>query len=114
LADESVDVVLSNCVINDAADKLVVFKELWRCRRAGGRLVLSDLMADGEFSEAALNDEVWGKWLGTALGKLEYLRTIERAGFQNLVVIAEAAFPMAEQDQRLQGRIVTLAAKAYK
>jgi arsenite methyltransferase len=59
-------------------------------------------------------DEVWGKWLGAALGKPEYLRTIERAGFKNLAVIAEAAFPMAEQDRRLQGRIVSIALKAYK
>jgi SAM-dependent methyltransferase len=114
LEDESVDVVLSNCVVNYAADKLAVFREVLRCLRPGGRLALTDLVADGEFSQAALKDEVWGQWLGVALGKQAYLRNIEGAGFRNLTVVRETAFPMAEQDERLSGRIVSIAVKAYK
>ncbi len=114
LEEASVDVVLSNCVINHAADKLAVFREVLRCLRPGGRLVLTDLVADGEFSQAALADEVWGEWLAVALGKREYLLGIERAGFRNVTVVRETVFPMAEQDERLRGKIVSIGVKAYK
>ena len=50
-------------------DKLAVFQEVMRCLRPGGRLVLTDLVAEGAFSQAALADEVWGEWLGVAIGK---------------------------------------------
>ena len=53
LEDESIDVVISNCVINHAGDKLADFKEMIRCLRPGGRLVLTDLVAEGPFSQAA-------------------------------------------------------------
>ena len=94
--------------------KLVVFKELIRCLRPGGRLVLTDLVAEGPFSQAALDDEVWGEWLGVALGKQEYLRGIREAGFKNLKLVRETTFPMAEQDERLRGKIVSIGVKAYK
>ena len=114
LEDQSIDVVISNCVINYAADKLAVFREVLRCLRPGGRLVLTDLVADGEFSQAALKDEVWGQWLGVALGKQEYLFSIEKAGFGNPTVVRETTFPVAEQDERLRGKIVSIAVKAHK
>jgi ubiquinone/menaquinone biosynthesis C-methylase UbiE len=113
-ATASIDVVISNCVINHAADKLAVFREVLRCLRPGGRLVLTDLVAEGEFSQAAIADEMWGEWLSVALGKQEYLFNIEKAGFRNLVVVQETAFAMAEKDERLRGRIVSIGAKAYK
>lgn len=114
LKDESVDVVISNCVVNHAADKLAAFREVRRCLRPGGRLVLTDLVVEGEFSQAALDDAVWGEWLGVALGKQEYLFSMEKAGFRSLTVVRETAFPMAEQDERLRGRILSIAVKAYK
>ena len=114
LEDESVDVVISNCVINHADDKLAVFEETIRCLRPGGRLVLTDLVAEGPFSQAVLDDEVWGEWLGVALGKQEYLRGIREAGFKHLQVVRETAFPMAEQDERLKGRIVSIGVTACK
>jgi arsenite methyltransferase len=114
LEDRSVDVVISNCVINHAADKLLVFRELLRCLRPQGRMVITDLAAEGPFSKAALDDELWGDWLARASGKREYVRTIEKAGFKNLTVLGEAAFPMAELDDRLRGKIVSIGVKAHK
>lgn len=113
LDDESVDVVVSNCVINHAADKRKVFEELFRCLRPTGRMVVTDLVVEGEFSEAAMKDQVWGDWLAHASGKQHYLKAIEGAGFRGLVVSA-TTFPMAEQEEWLRGKIVNLAVKASK
>jgi len=114
LDDCSVDVAISNCVMNHCADKVRAFKEVHRVLKIGGRTCLSDLVAAGPFSEAALGDEVWGEWLAVALSKSDYLRAIEQAGFQEVTLEEEAAFNMAEQDERLKGRIVSIGLTARK
>ncbi len=114
LADGSMDVAISNCVMNYCADKVQAFKEVFRVLRGGGRLCLSDLVTSGTFAEIALKDEAWGEWLRTALGKAEYLRDIEQAGFHEITVDGEATFPMAESDERLKGRIVSIWLTARK
>jgi ubiquinone/menaquinone biosynthesis C-methylase UbiE len=114
LDHESVDVVISNCVINHAADKVAVFKDVFRCLKPHGRVLVTDLMAEGPFSEAARQDKMWGEWLAAASGKKDYLTAIEGTGFRRVVVVSETAFPMAEADERLRGRIVSLAVKAWK
>jgi arsenite methyltransferase len=114
LEDESLDVVISNCVINHASDKLAVFKELVRCLRPGGKLTVTDLVTEGEFSQAALEDDVWGDWLRVATGKEAYLSSIREAGFGIVLLVTETIFPMAEQDERLKGKIVSIAFEAYK
>ncbi len=114
LEDSSVDVALSNCVMNHCADKLRAFKEVYRVLKVGGRMCLSDLVASGPFSEAALSDEVWGEWLKVALPKSDYLRAIEKAGFRKVTVEEETTFPMAEKDERLKGRILSITLTARK
>jgi len=114
LEDTSVDVALSNCVMNYCADKLRAFKEVYRVLKAGGRMCLSDLVASGPFSEAALSDGVWGEWLKGALSKSDYLRAIEQAGFREVAIERETTFPMAENDERLKGRIVSITLTARK
>lgn len=114
LGDESVDVVLSNCVLNYAEDKLKAFKEIFRCLKATGRMILTDLVAEGRFSEEALQDQAWGEWLRRALPKHDYLRTIEEAGFKEVVVVQETTFSMAESNDRLRGKIVNIGVKASK
>ncbi len=61
LDDGSVDVAISNCVMNHCADKARAFQEVYRVLKAGGRMWISDLVASGPFSEAALADEIWGE-----------------------------------------------------
>jgi arsenite methyltransferase len=114
LADCSVDVAISNCVMNHCADKVRAFREVCRVLKVGGRMCLSDLVASGPFSDAARGDEVWGEWLAVALSKTDYLRAIEQAGFQEVTVEEEAAFNMAENDERLKGRIVSISLTARK
>jgi arsenite methyltransferase len=114
LESEAVDVAISNCVINHATDKLLVFQELFRCLKPGGRIMVTDLVVEGPFSLAVLDDEVWGMWLSHASGKREYLEAIQVAGFEDVVVVAETKFPMAEADERLRGKITSIAVKAYK
>lgn len=114
LADCSVDVAISNCVMNHCADKVRAFTEVYRVLKAGGRMCISDLVTSGPFSEAALADEVWGEWLAVAGSKSDYLRAIEQAGFQEINVEAEGTFTMAENDERLKGRIVSVSLSARK
>ena len=74
LEDSSVDVILSNCVINLSPDKPAVFKEAWRVLKPGGRLVISDMVSRGELpSEIRENPEAWAACLGGALPEEEYL-----------------------------------------
>jgi SAM-dependent methyltransferase len=56
VAEDSVDVILSNCVVNLSPDKAAVFREMQRCLRPGGRIVISDILRRGAFSEDLLND----------------------------------------------------------
>jgi len=114
LDDCSVDVAISNCVMNHCADKMRAFKEVYRVLKVGGRMCISDLVASGPFSAATLADELWGEWLTVAQSRSDYLRAIERAGFQHVTVEQEAAFPMAEQDARLKGRVVSIGLTARK
>ncbi len=114
LDDESVDVVISNCVLNHCADKARAFKEVYRVLKVGGRMCISDLVASGPFSQATLADEVWGEWLAVAESRSGYLGAIERAGFREVAVEEEGAFPMAEKNERLKGRIVSLGLTAWK
>ena len=114
LKEHFVDVVISNCVINYAADISATFREIFRCLRPGGRFLIADLVTQGDFSQETLEDPLWGHWLAGAVGKQAYLAAIEGAGFRNVLVVAESLFPMAEKDDRLRGKILSIQVKASK
>ena len=85
LPDESVDVVISNCVINLSADKPSVFREAARVLRPGGRFAVTDIVADPGMDEATRAD--MAQWTGCIAGALteeEFSRELEAAGFEQV------------------------------
>jgi arsenite methyltransferase len=87
LADESVDVVISNCVINLSADKPSVFREAARVLRPGGRFAVSDIVADPGMDEATRLD--MAQWTGCIAGALtveEFRGELEAAGFERVEI----------------------------
>lgn len=79
--DNSVDVIISNCVINLAPDKAKVFSEAFRVLKKGGKLLVSDIVLLKELSEMDKNDEkLIAGCVGGAILKKEYLKLIKDAG----------------------------------
>lgn len=99
--DSSVDVAISNCVINLTRDKEKTFKEIYRILKKGGkgRLVISDLITSKEIQEDSLNPENWCKCIDGALTKVNYLNSIKAAGFQDIEILSEQPY-LDEKDGR--------------
>tara|TARA_B100000315_G_scaffold253546_1_gene292526 strand:- start:5384 stop:6595 length:1212 start_codon:yes stop_codon:yes gene_type:complete len=80
--DQTIDLIISNCVINLAPDKQRVFQEIYRALKIGGRFTISDVVADTSIPNYLLNDqERWGACLSGAMYTRDYLRTIRATGF---------------------------------
>jgi len=95
VADNSVDVVISNCVINLVPDKRKVFKEVFRALKPGGRLMVSDIVLLKELPDVIKNSvEAYIGCLSGAMMRDEYLRAIEAAGFHDVRIVDETSFPI--------------------
>jgi arsenite methyltransferase len=87
LPDESVDVVISNCVINLAADKGEVLREAARVLRPGGRFAVSDVIADPDMDEATRADmRQWTGCIAGALTRDEFEQTLRAAGLEQIEI----------------------------
>jgi ubiquinone/menaquinone biosynthesis C-methylase UbiE len=87
LPDESVDVIISNCVINLSSDKPRVFREASRVLRPGGRIAVTDIVADPDMDEATRND--MRQWTGCIAGALtaeEFERELIAAGLAEVEI----------------------------
>jgi arsenite methyltransferase len=95
VADNFVDVVISNCVINLVPNKRMVFREAFRVLKPGGRLAVSDVVLRKELpSFVKQSTKAYIGCLAGAIMKEEYLGIIESVGFNNVEVIEETAFPI--------------------
>jgi arsenite methyltransferase len=110
-ADQSVDIIISNCVINLSPDKAQVFREAFRVLKPGGRLMVSDIVLLHELPEVIKTSIA--AYIGCLAGALlrdEYLSTIRAAGFQDIEILDESSFPLEcmANDQTAQSLLATM------
>lgn len=97
LPDASVDVIISNCVINLAADKTAVFREAFRVLRPGGYLAVSDIVVQGQLDPALRSDlDSWAGCVGGALEEQEYLGGLASVGFVDSSIEVTSVVDLAE------------------
>jgi SAM-dependent methyltransferase len=95
VANGSVDLIISNCVINLSPDKGKVFQEAYRALKPGGRIMISDIVTLRELPDAIRNSiEAYVGCVSGAIMKDEYLQKIKSVGFQDVRVIDETLFPV--------------------
>lgn len=101
LENDSVNLVISNCTINHAADKPAVWEEVYRTLKKGGRFVVSDIYATQTIAEEYQNDPtaVAECWAGSVT-RAEYLTMLEAAGFTDIKIFEESK-PYAKGQQKL-------------
>lgn len=88
LPDESVDVIISNCVINLSGDKLAVLQEAARVLRPGGRFAVTDVIADPDMNDETRRD--MAQWTGCIAGALtteEFRQDLEAAGLEDVEIV---------------------------
>jgi SAM-dependent methyltransferase len=104
--DNTVDVAISNCVINLASDKVKAFKEVYRIlkKEGKGRIIISDLVTSKEVGGESVNPEDWCSCIDGALTKENYLSSIEKAGFRNVRTLSEQVYL---NEEKTNGRKIT-------
>jgi SAM-dependent methyltransferase len=114
VADESVDVIVSNCVLNlvRPEDKKYLFAEMYRVLKRGGRAVISDIVSDEPVPERLANDpDLWSACVSGAFQEEEFLRAFEQAGFHG-IQIEELAGEAYQTVEGIEFRAATVT--AYK
>lgn len=105
LPDQSVDVILSNCVVNLSGDKDAVLRESFRVLKPGGRVAISDIVVRGEMpAEIRRNIELWSGCVAGALDESDYVARLERAGFVRPTVTPTRIYGEADIRQLLSGQ----------
>jgi arsenite methyltransferase len=114
--DNSVDVVISNCVINLTTDKEKTFREIYRILKPKGigRMVISDLVTDKQIVEdtSSIDLDKWCECIDGALTKENYIASIRKAGFNTVEVLDEKIYTEGAQVENR--RISSLVIKAVK
>ena len=109
LPDQTVDVIISNCVINLSPDKHQVLNEAYRVLRHGGRLAVSDIVVDGRLDDLPVSEEQIRtalSWAGCIAGALtidQYKELLTAAGFQDIQVDIKHRYTLAEIQEDLGG-----------
>jgi arsenite methyltransferase len=129
LPDRSVDVIISNCVINLAADKDAVLRETFRVLRPGGRFAVSDVVIRGEVpAQVRKSMELWVGCVAGALTDTEYTEKLRAAGYADVEVepwrvysvedartfLAEAGLDVDQIAPQVDGRVVSAFVRGRK
>jgi len=113
LPDNSVDVIISNCVINLSADKDRVLREAFRVLKPGGRLAVSDVVTRGEVPEAVRqNMLLWVGCIAGALQDSEYAAKLAEAGFDGIGIEPTRVYSIEDARSFLSGQGVDVDAMA--
>ena len=118
--DNSVDVVISNCVINLTEDKINTFKEIHRILKPNGvgKLIISDVVTSREVEKALINEANWCGCIDGALTKDNYLDSIKKAGFTNIEILEErpgnVVEDYTEDIEKKTRNITSITVKAFK
>lgn len=118
IEDGSVDVVISNCVVNLSTDKVAVLREVFRVLKPGGELFFADVFADRRIPDALLDDPVLrGECLGGALYHEDFRRLLGRLGCADHRVLARSPVPLLDREIEARIGMVTfqsLTVRAFK
>jgi ubiquinone/menaquinone biosynthesis C-methylase UbiE len=105
LPDNSVDVIISNCVINLSADKDRALKEAFRVLKPGGRLAVSDVVVRGNVpAEIKKSMELWVGCVAGALSDYEYVAKLATAGFKNIDIETTRVYSIEDARAILSGQ----------
>jgi len=115
LPDNSVDVIISNCVINLSADKDRVLREAFRVLKPGGRFAVSDVVVTGEVpAEIRQSVELWIGCIAGALRDSEYTSKLSGAGFQGIEIEPTRVYDIGDARQFLAGQGIDVDAIATR
>ncbi len=112
--DNTVDVVMSNCVINLSPDKPAVFREAYRVLKPGGRVSISDVVTEGEFSpELRAQTDKWAACVTGAIDVERYTGLMREAGFTDITVVDKVLDPETVRQPGMP-RVFSARITAYK
>ncbi len=95
VSDNSVDLIISNCVVNLSPDKESVFREAFRVLKPGGKVMISDIVLSERLPEEIKRSaEAYTGCIAGASLKADYLDAIRRAGFREVAIVEESRFPV--------------------
>jgi ubiquinone/menaquinone biosynthesis C-methylase UbiE len=106
VANESVDAIISNCVINLSPEKQQVFNEAYRVLKKGGRILVSDMMASGLPEEAKKSISLWASCVAGAVEIEEYLEKIKAAGFKEVEVVNKEEYSREFINEALESAMI--------
>jgi len=112
IENNTIDAVISNCVINLTTNKTNAFKEVFRILKHNGRMVISDLITDVELSSNQITSDQWCACIDGALTKENYISSMKQAGFEKIQILEERVYMEGE---KVNGRKITsIVIKAVK
>jgi SAM-dependent methyltransferase len=115
VAESTVDVVMSNCVINLSPDKPAVFREVMRVLKPGGRVSISDIVTEGDFTpELRADTAKWAECVTGAIDTADYIGLMQAAGFTQIEIVDKVDADGIVERQPGMPRIFSARITAYK